>query len=71
MVLITFGISKGENFYLIMEFCESDLSKQIKAHKKDNIKFNNNTIIQWMQQITNGVNYLHFSQIIHRDLKPR
>ena len=54
-----------------MELCESDLSKKIKVHKKDNIKFSNSSIIKWIKQIMYGVSYLHLSQIIHRDLKPR
>ena len=51
----------------MFEFIEDgDLKDQIKSHTKVSEK----TIIAVLQQILEGLNYIHSRSIIHRDLKP-
>ena len=52
--------------YLVLEYCNTDLSKYIKEHTcLETDKYSD-----VFKQITKGINYLHSLNIVHRDLKP-
>lgn len=51
--------------YLVMEFCEMDLSKYIKKYKVDE-----KAAILIFKQLLSGFKKLVENEVIHRDLKP-
>ncbi|XP_060577434.1 cyclin-dependent kinase 9-like, partial [Ruditapes philippinarum] len=53
-------------FYLIFEFCEHDLAGLLS---NANVKFNLGEIKKVMQQLLNGLYYIHTNKILHRDMK--
>jgi len=62
---IPFGINVSM-FYLVFEFCEHDLAGLLS---NCNVKFNLGEIKKIMQQLLNGLYYIHSNNILHRDLK--
>lgn len=55
------------NFYLVFEFCEHDLGGLLS---NKNVRFNLGEIKSVVQQLLNGLYFLHYCKIMHRDLKP-
>ena len=61
-------LTEDDNYlFIIMELCESTVSKVIKSYPKGVPR---ELAMQYLRQITKGVAYLHTESIIHRDLKP-
>ena len=54
-------------FYLVFEFCEYDLSKLLS---NTNIRFNLGEIKYILQQLLDGLYFIHINNIVHRDIKP-
>jgi NIMA (never in mitosis gene a)-related kinase len=59
-------------YCIVMEYCQNgDLRFRINEKKKLNKLFNSELIYNWINEIINGIYYLHYTQrIIHRDIKP-
>ena len=53
-------------FYLIFEFCEHDLAGLLS---NINVKFSLGEIKKVMQQLLNGLYFIHNNKILHRDMK--
>ncbi|OWF46340.1 cyclin-dependent kinase 9-like [Mizuhopecten yessoensis] len=53
-------------FFLIFEFCEHDLAGLLS---NANVKFNLGEIKKVMQQLLNGLYFIHSNKILHRDMK--
>ena len=53
-------------FYLIFEFCEHDLAGLLS---NINVKFSLGEIKKVMQQLLNGLYFIHSNKILHRDMK--
>ncbi|XP_018019882.1 cyclin-dependent kinase 9 [Hyalella azteca] len=60
-----FGINVSM-FFLVFEFCEHDLAGLLSNVA---VKFNMAEIKKIMQQLLNGLYYIHSNNILHRDLK--
>ena len=54
------------SFYLVFEFCEHDLAGLLN---NKNVKFNLGEIKKVMEQLLNGVYFIHSNKLLHRDLK--
>ncbi|KAK7478749.1 hypothetical protein BaRGS_00029960 [Batillaria attramentaria] len=53
-------------FYLVFEFCEHDLAGLLS---NVNVKFTLGEIKKVMQQLLNGLYFIHSNKILHRDMK--
>ncbi|CAH1786587.1 unnamed protein product, partial [Owenia fusiformis] len=53
-------------FYLVFEFCEHDLAGLLS---NVNVKFSLGEIKKCMQQLLNGLYFIHSNKILHRDMK--
>ena len=53
-------------FYLVFEFCEHDLAGLLS---NVNVKFSLGEIKKVMQQLLNGLYFIHSNRILHRDMK--
>lgn len=53
-------------FYLVFDFCEHDLAGLLS---NANVKFSLGEIKKVIQQLLNGLYYIHSNKILHRDMK--
>ncbi|KAH6938611.1 hypothetical protein HPB50_011051 [Hyalomma asiaticum] len=53
-------------FYLVFDFCEHDLAGLLS---NINVKFSLGEIKKVMQQLLNGLYFIHINKILHRDMK--
>lgn len=53
-------------FYLVFDFCEHDLAGLLS---NVNVKFSMGEIKKVMQQLLNGLFFIHSQKILHRDMK--
>jgi cyclin-dependent kinase 9 len=53
-------------FYLVFEFCEHDLAGLLSNQA---VKFSLSDMKKIMQQLLNGLFYIHKNSILHRDMK--
>ncbi|XP_046328358.1 cyclin-dependent kinase 9-like [Haliotis cracherodii] len=53
-------------FYLVFEFCEHDLAGLLS---NANVKFTLGEVKKVMQQLLNGLYFIHSNKILHRDMK--
>jgi cyclin-dependent kinase 9 len=51
-------------FYLVFEYCDHDLAALLR-----NVKFSLSEMKKIMQQLFNGLFYIHKNNILHRDMK--
>jgi tRNA A-37 threonylcarbamoyl transferase component Bud32 len=58
---------QGEQYYIIMEYLDgSSLSHLMKSRER----FVGDTVLQWMDQVCDGLHFAHEHGVIHRDIKP-
>ena len=64
-----FHIENNE-VYIIMEYCEEDLSKKIQRQKNLNQYFEEKQIIDWFIEICEGIKFIHDKKILYKNLNP-
>ncbi|MCM8785024.1 MAG: serine/threonine protein kinase [Candidatus Omnitrophica bacterium] len=60
-------IQEDGNFFILMEYLDTDLMKAIRAKK--NI-FNEKNIIDIIVKAAKGISYIHKNGIVHKDINP-
>lgn len=63
-------IRKDQKIYIVMEFCEKELLKELMNCSKDNRQLIESDIKIIMGQAVSAINYLHKNNFMHRDIKP-
>ena len=64
-----FGIEEKDfNSLFVLELCDSDLHDHLKKNRHD---LDQQTLLNYSCQITNGIHHLHGLDIVHRDIKPK
>jgi serine/threonine protein kinase len=58
-------IEEGSSLFMVMEFCEEDLSQHLRKNKLEEKK-----AIEVIKQVSAGLRCLVEKGVIHRDLKP-
>ena len=62
----------GNNFYIVMEYCDnSDFYNFIKEHKENNKLIDEKIIFEIINNICHGLKEIHYKKIIHRDIRPK
>ena len=64
-----FHIENNE-VYIIMEYCEEDLSKKIQRQKNLKQYFEEKQIIDWFIEICEGIKFIHDKKILYKNLNP-
>lgn len=59
----------NRTLYMVMEYCEWDLSQYLNKYLKTN-KVDEKTALDILRQLISGMKYLKEKDLIHRDLKP-
>jgi NIMA (never in mitosis gene a)-related kinase len=62
-----FHIENNE-VYIIMEYCEEDLSKKIQRQKNLKQYFEEKQIIDWFIEICEGIKFIHDKKILYKNL---
>ena len=57
----------SENYYMIMEYCESG---ELFNYIVKKVRLDENESAYYYYQLINGLEYIHSKNIVHRDLKP-
>ena len=68
---VYFLLASSENnfksdFFMVLEFCEHDLSGLLSS---PTVKFSLGEQKNIMQQLFKGLDFIHKSQVLHRDMK--
>ncbi|CAK0880635.1 unnamed protein product, partial [Prorocentrum cordatum] len=58
-------------FELIFEYIQDDLHKIWKGYRREGIKLPMEKVVQYSQDLLNGIHACHMRLVIHRDLKPQ
>jgi serine/threonine protein kinase len=58
-------IEEGSSLFMVMEFCEEDLSQHLRKNRLEEKK-----AIEVIKQVSAGLRCLVEKGVIHRDLKP-
>ena len=65
-----FEDEKRNSIFIVMEMCDGDLSKLIKAKRKTKKSFTDPEAFCILAQIFSGISQLTKNNVIHRDLNP-
>ena len=62
--------STHESVNCVMEYCEGgDLSQVVRNHRRSHMHLAEETIVDWLIQITLALDHVHNERVLHRDLK--
>ena len=64
------SFEEQDHFFIVMEYCETDLKKFIEYYKSEKNFMSESLILDFVLDICSGLKEIHSHQIIHRDLKP-
>jgi len=62
-----FGVSyEAATFYIVTEFCPSNLGKVLSASRRKGVKIHDDHVLGLALSIAVGMSYLHAKRVVHR-----
>ena len=61
------SVRNGNIAYIVMEYCSFSLFGYL--HNSDDDPLDAETILRWMSQLAEGIQFLHAKDLVHRDIK--
>jgi serine/threonine protein kinase len=71
MEMLAFSMNENNDFNLVFEYCETDLGKVLKGHRRNGTLLTLQELRNYTGQLLSGVHACFIQGLSHRDLKPQ